>query len=264
MSETRFWLTEERLDPAAVARLIEDPGCGAVVTFVGNVRRDNEGRDVDYLEYEAYPGMAEAKMAEAEANLRLADNDLEKTVIRAPIDGVIGNRAVRVGQFVQPGSQLLSLVPNDVHIVGVSQTPVNRDPQVRARELAATAVRDALAHTKIPKSRVGALFVGNMTGGILEQQLQLGSLIADYAGLAGIDAVNIEAARASIEADRSTESYAKKRASDVARRERTQAEYVVTFEVEVETFLRFSPQWRELGTAMAKLVATHAMVLAEA
>ena len=64
MSETRFWLTNDRLDPAAAARLVEDPGCGAVVIFVGNVRRDNEGREVDYLEYEAYPGMAEAKMAE--------------------------------------------------------------------------------------------------------------------------------------------------------------------------------------------------------
>jgi membrane fusion protein (multidrug efflux system) len=58
-----------------------------------------------------------AKVDEAAANLRLAENDLEKTVIRAPIDGVVGNRAVRVGQFVSPGSQLLSLVPNDVHIV---------------------------------------------------------------------------------------------------------------------------------------------------
>ena len=64
MAETRFWLTNDPLDAAALTRLVEDPGCGAVVTFVGNVRRDNEGRDVDYLEYEAYPGMAEAKMAE--------------------------------------------------------------------------------------------------------------------------------------------------------------------------------------------------------
>jgi MoaE-MoaD fusion protein len=64
VSETRFWLTGDRLDPAAVAALVEDPGCGAVVTFVGNVRRENDGREVDYLEYEAYPGMAEAKMAE--------------------------------------------------------------------------------------------------------------------------------------------------------------------------------------------------------
>jgi molybdopterin synthase catalytic subunit len=64
VSQTRFWLTNDRLDPAAVAALVEDPGCGAAVTFVGNVRRENEGREVDYLEYEAYPGMAEAKMAE--------------------------------------------------------------------------------------------------------------------------------------------------------------------------------------------------------
>ena len=64
MSETRFWLTNDRLDAAAVAALVEDPGCGAAVTFVGTVRRENDGREVDYLEYEAYPGMAEAKMAE--------------------------------------------------------------------------------------------------------------------------------------------------------------------------------------------------------
>ena len=70
MSETRFWLTNDPLDAAAVTRLVEDPGCGAVVMFVGNVRRDNEGRDVDYLEYEAYPGMAEAKMAEIGDEIR--------------------------------------------------------------------------------------------------------------------------------------------------------------------------------------------------
>ncbi len=60
---------------------------------------------------------AVAKLAETKAALMLAQNDLDKTVIRAPIDGVIGNRAVRVGQFVSPGTQLLSLVPNDVHVV---------------------------------------------------------------------------------------------------------------------------------------------------
>ena len=70
MAETRFWLTGDRLDPAAVAALVEDPGCGAAVTFVGNVRRENEGREVDYLEYEAYPGMAEAKMAQIGDEIR--------------------------------------------------------------------------------------------------------------------------------------------------------------------------------------------------
>lgn len=69
---------------------------------------------------------------------------------------------------------------------------------------------------------------------------------------------NIEAARQAIEADRSTESYAKKRSADLARRERTQAEYVVEFEGEVKEFLRFSKAWSELGDAMARLVAAHA------
>jgi hypothetical protein len=69
---------------------------------------------------------------------------------------------------------------------------------------------------------------------------------------------NIEAARTAVLAERSTDAYAKKRRADVVRRERVQAEYVVTFESEVEGFLRFSPEWRELGRVMAKKVAAHA------
>jgi molybdopterin synthase catalytic subunit len=66
----RFYLTEAPLDARAVEALVEDPGCGAFVTFVGTVRNTNEGRDVDYLEYEAYPGMAEQKMAEIGDEIR--------------------------------------------------------------------------------------------------------------------------------------------------------------------------------------------------
>jgi hypothetical protein len=69
---------------------------------------------------------------------------------------------------------------------------------------------------------------------------------------------NVEAVRAAIEAERSTVGYAKKRVADVARRERTQAAYVVTFEQEVLGFLRFSHEWRLLGEVMAKKVAAHA------
>ncbi len=53
----------------------------------------------------------EAKLQQARANLRLAENDLDNTVIRAPISGIVGNRAGQVGQYVKPGTQLLSLVP---------------------------------------------------------------------------------------------------------------------------------------------------------
>jgi membrane fusion protein (multidrug efflux system) len=60
---------------------------------------------------------AEQKLGEAEASARLAAQDLDKTVIRAPFDGVVGNRNVRVGNYVHAGNQLLSLVPNEVYVV---------------------------------------------------------------------------------------------------------------------------------------------------
>lgn len=41
------------------------------------------------------------------------ERDLSFTQIKAPVDGVIGNRAIRVGDFVQTGTRLASLVPLD-------------------------------------------------------------------------------------------------------------------------------------------------------
>jgi membrane fusion protein (multidrug efflux system) len=52
-----------------------------------------------------------AKLQQARAAARLARNDLDNTVIRAPVSGVAGNRAGQIGQYVKPGTQLLSLVP---------------------------------------------------------------------------------------------------------------------------------------------------------
>jgi membrane fusion protein (multidrug efflux system) len=45
--------------------------------------------------------------------LAKAERDLSFTVIKAPFDGVIGNRAVQVGDYVQPMQRLASLVPMD-------------------------------------------------------------------------------------------------------------------------------------------------------
>jgi membrane fusion protein, multidrug efflux system len=52
-----------------------------------------------------------AKLQQARANLALAQNDVDSTVIRAPVSGIVGNRAGQVGQYVRPGTELLSLVP---------------------------------------------------------------------------------------------------------------------------------------------------------
>src|SRR3954469_15473862 len=52
------------LDPAPLVEFVERPEAGAVVTFSGNVRNHNRGRRVEYLEYDAYRPMAEAKLRE--------------------------------------------------------------------------------------------------------------------------------------------------------------------------------------------------------
>ncbi len=71
-------------------------------------------------------------------------------------------------------------------------------------------------------------------------------------------AANIEAARAGLDVERSTEAYAKKRASSTARRAREQADYVVEFGAEVTAFLRFASRWTELATELAARVTAHA------
>jgi membrane fusion protein, multidrug efflux system len=56
-------------------------------------------------------------LAELKTALAKAERDLSFTVIHAPINGVIGNRAVQVGDYLQPGQRLASLVPlNKVYV----------------------------------------------------------------------------------------------------------------------------------------------------
>ena len=63
-------LTREPIDYHALTELVRRPNCGAVVTFLGTVR-DLTGSEVTVaLDYEAYPPMAEKKMAEIEADVR--------------------------------------------------------------------------------------------------------------------------------------------------------------------------------------------------
>jgi membrane fusion protein, multidrug efflux system len=54
---------------------------------------------------------AEASSARASAQQAQAELNLGYTTITAPIDGVAGNRTLRTGQYVQAGTQLMSLVP---------------------------------------------------------------------------------------------------------------------------------------------------------
>ena len=57
-------VTEDVLDVSEATTAVESPKAGAINVFLGVVRNTNLGRDVAYLEYDAYPSMAEKTMAE--------------------------------------------------------------------------------------------------------------------------------------------------------------------------------------------------------
>lgn len=54
---------------------------------------------------------AQAALAQAVAERDIAKLNLDDTVLRAPVDGTVGNRRARAGAYAQAGSQLLAIVP---------------------------------------------------------------------------------------------------------------------------------------------------------
>jgi len=84
---------------------------------------------------------------------------------------------------------------NDIIIAGIGQTPVGEHWDTSLRSLAGQAIQAALQDSGGLKPQ--ALYVGNMLSANLSRQAHLGALLADYAGLRGIEAVTIEAGGAS-------------------------------------------------------------------
>lgn len=60
---------------------------------------------------------AEGVVQQARAALAAARLDLERTVIRAPVAGQVGQRVLRVGQYADVGMPLLALVPAAAYVV---------------------------------------------------------------------------------------------------------------------------------------------------
>lgn len=54
----RFRVVAQPLDAVEVTAVVGDPACGAVITFIGTARDQNLGRQVRYLEYEAFEPLA--------------------------------------------------------------------------------------------------------------------------------------------------------------------------------------------------------------
>ncbi|MBB5746367.1 HlyD family secretion protein [Brevundimonas variabilis] len=82
-----------------------------------------------------------AAVEQARAGVEQARIALARTVIRAPVAGVIGARGVRAGQYVRPGGQLLSIVPlGETYVVAnFKETQLHRLRLGQAVEITADA-----------------------------------------------------------------------------------------------------------------------------
>jgi len=71
---------------------------------------------------------ANAQIEQAQAQVRQAKVDLDATLVRASIDGRIGDKTVRVGQYVQPGTAMMTVVPvrNIYLVANFKETQLSR------------------------------------------------------------------------------------------------------------------------------------------
>ncbi|MGV2978742.1 HlyD family secretion protein [Camelimonas sp. ID_303_24] len=110
----------------------------------------------------AQKGEAEAVLNEYRTATGKAERDLSFTEVRSPINGVVGNKAVQTGQYVQPGQRLAALVPLDeVYIdANFKETQISRLKPGQKVEIVVDAYPDrhftATVESLSPAS--GALF----------------------------------------------------------------------------------------------------------
>jgi membrane fusion protein, multidrug efflux system len=102
----------------------------------------------------AQTALAEAQLASALALRHQAALNLSYATIRAPIDGTVGARSIRVGQYVQAGTQLMELVPLSQTYV-VANFKETQLTHMFAGQRARIAV-DAFPHNELA-ARVGSL-----------------------------------------------------------------------------------------------------------
>ena len=94
---------------------------------------------------------AEATRQQQEAALSIARISLGYTKITAPVDGMVGQRQVRPGQYVAPGSQIITLVPlPKVWVVAnYKETQLTRIRVGQPATIRVDAYPDAVLHGRV-------------------------------------------------------------------------------------------------------------------
>jgi len=110
--------SKANLDQATADRDRAAAGINTAKAAVANAQAAVTSAEAALAAAQANLAVVEAQKVEAEHTAKELDvavtkaqNDLDATVVRAPTDGIVGNRAAQPGQYVSPGSRLMALVP---------------------------------------------------------------------------------------------------------------------------------------------------------
>ncbi|WP_299015414.1 molybdenum cofactor biosynthesis protein MoaE [uncultured Polaribacter sp.] len=80
MQKTSIKITSEKLDLQECYAFVEDDACGGIAAFIGTVRNDTEGKEVQQLDFSTYKPMAIKEMQKI-ADLALKKFDIKKIAI---------------------------------------------------------------------------------------------------------------------------------------------------------------------------------------
>jgi membrane fusion protein, multidrug efflux system len=110
------------------------------------------------LSLRASRSQADASVARARAALSLAKQDQAHTLITAPIAGVVADRQIDRGDFVQPGTRLLTIVPLDrlYVIANFKETQTDRMMTGQAAEIEIDALPGVTLHGTVQSFAPGA------------------------------------------------------------------------------------------------------------
>jgi membrane fusion protein, multidrug efflux system len=109
-------LTSAQKD-AAIRKAVLDSAISKVNTAKAQVESSKANRKQVAIRT-ADAGTAEATVQAARARLAAAELTLSYTTITAPVDGTVTRKSVEVGQMVQPGEGLMTIITPDVWVTG--------------------------------------------------------------------------------------------------------------------------------------------------
>lgn len=98
------WVSSQRMDVARADTAKADAA-------VANAHAGLEAQRAQMPVLESALVQSKAELKQAEAQLASAEADLANATLKAPFDGVVGNRTVQGGQFVRAGVQVMAVVP---------------------------------------------------------------------------------------------------------------------------------------------------------